>query len=97
MTFLLIVIPFYFLFEHYLLGKPVPIPDQVRDRAFRITLGDRQAANYASAELEKKFPDGVALFPRLMLAAVVREKSEQQLFRAARSATSDGLNRMLPD
>jgi hypothetical protein len=64
---------------------------------FRITLGDRQAANYASAELEKKFPDGVALFPRLMLAAVVREKSEQQLFRAARSATSDGLNRMLPD
>jgi hypothetical protein len=29
----------------------------------------------------------VALFPRLMRAAVIRERSEQQLFRAARSAT----------
>jgi hypothetical protein len=29
----------------------------------------------------------VALFPRLMQAAIIRERSEQQLFRAARSPT----------
>jgi hypothetical protein len=29
----------------------------------------------------------VALFPHLMQAAVIRERSEQQLFRAARNAT----------
>jgi hypothetical protein len=95
MTFLRIVIPLYLLFEHYFPGKPLRIPDQVQAFSGSCSgIARRRTAPQPNWKRNKPSRTAWHYFHGSCWPPLsVRGLSSN----AARSATSDGLNRRLPD